>query len=275
MHVATPICSRRALLVIVVLACTLAAPGPAAAQPFDLDTPADSPLWWTVTDALSPAELRAALRDPEAHLARYREALAAGVVSAPLTREQEETLSFYYNRRLTPELTPMWLAFQALAIGRLLPQGEDQVRSSLVEFGLSEEAADVIIESATRQQAESQALGLALAAGSNEYVEIQREAIEARGGGRRAYAEVVSAARRGDFGALRPVTSLSNERLAELRTDWLRNPITEVAEPRLLELKATLDDWSWIEFRRYLLEVVVAGMGQESKDFDPGRGVIR
>jgi len=176
-----------ALLVVVAFVCTLAAPRPAAAQPFDLDTPADSPLWWTVTDAPSPAELRAALRDPEAHLERYPEALAGG---------------------------------------------------------------------------------------SNEYVEIQREAVEARGGGRRAYAEVVGAARRGDFEVLRSVTSLSDDRLAELRTDWLRNPITEVAEPRLLELKAALDDWSWNLLRRYLLEVVVAGMGRESKDFDPGQGMI-
>ncbi|HSL83314.1 MAG TPA: hypothetical protein VLF66_11105, partial [Thermoanaerobaculia bacterium] len=110
------ICGKAILSTALLLAVGLAIPGPSSGQPMDLDTPPGSPLWWTLTDEISPMELRTALRDPEAHLARYLAAIEAGVADV-LPEDQVQTLSFYYNRDLTPELTPMWVAFSAFASG--------------------------------------------------------------------------------------------------------------------------------------------------------------
>ena len=255
------------LLAVLALTCALIAPTRAWSQPIDLDTPADSPLWWTLTDEISPAELRAALRSDRAHLERYLAAVDAGLAS-PLTEEQADALSFYYNRRLNPELTPMWFAFDVLASGRLQLRGEEAIRQSLAEYGFTKPAIGTIIDAANAQFRDSQQLAKQLAPDTQEFMKIWRLAVERRGGEKKAGAEVDRAVKAGKLDILAQATGTPNERLAKLRRAWKRDPLGEATAPILVNLKDTLDDASWDRLRTYLLEVVVPGLSQDLKDFD-------
>ena len=246
---------------------------PADAQPLDLDIPVESPMWWTLTDEISPAELRKEFRDPDAHLARYREAVEVGAPTQPLTDEALTYLSFYYNRRVTPELTPMWLAFDAFAGGHLELIGDAHATDHLTAFGFGPTAIDTILLFATRLTRETQEIVEEVGPRSIRFVEIQRRAIRTRGGDRKAYAAVTRAARAGDLDLLLPHAGVPRAELAELRAAWKRSPLTETAEKLLPELRQRLTEEDWERLRRFLLEHVVARMGNESKDFDPGKGV--
>ncbi len=140
----------------------------------DLETPASSPLWWTLADEISPAELRKEFRDPDAHLARYREAVEAGAPTQPLNDEALAFLSFYYNRRVTPELTPMWLAFSAFAGGHIDLMEDAHVTDSLTAFGFGPTAIDTILLFGTRQSRETQAIVEEIGPQAVQFVEIQR-----------------------------------------------------------------------------------------------------
>jgi len=264
--------SRRQLAAALVAVAPLLLAPPCRSQPMDLDTPADSPLWWTLSDEISPAQLRSAFRDPESHLERYQEALEAGAVSQALNEKALSYLSFYYNRRLTPELTPLWLAFYVFAGGHLEFQGAAHATDTLTELGFGPTAIDTVLLFARRQFDETQAIVEEVGAKSMKFGEIQRRAIKARGGDRRAYATVVRASKHGDIDLLLPDSGVSRSELAELRAAWLRHPATETAEKLLPKLRQQLTEDDWQRLRRFLLEHVVAEMGPESSDFDEGRG---
>lgn len=238
----------------------------------DLDTPASSPLWWTLSDEVTPGDLRAQFRDEDAHLERYRAALAAGVPTQDLSVEAQGYLSFYYNLRHTPELTPTWLAFNAFASGHLAMAGEARVVDQLTDRGFGPAEIDTIILFADRQEQETAALVQEIAEPSREFVEIQRRAIQARGDDRRAHSRVKRAAKEGELDLLLPHSKVGRTRLADLRAAWLRLPVSETAERLLPELRERLGEESWERFRRFLLEHVVANMGNEVKDFDLGKG---
>lgn len=203
---------------------------------------------------------------------RYQEALKAGVISEPLSDEALSDLSFYYNRRMNPELTPMWLAFAAFAGGHLDLLGAAHVEDVLTGYGFGPTAIDTILLFASRQTRETQELVEELGAKSMRFVEIQRRAVEARGGDRRANALVDRASRQGDLDALQPHANVDPSELAELRAAWMRLPTSETAEKLLPELRQQLTEHDWQRFRRFLLEHVVESMGDQSVDFDEGKG---
>lgn len=264
---------RRGLATAFALLLGVLGRAPADAQPMDLDIPVDSPAWWTLTDKISPAELRKQFRDPEAHLARYREAVEAGAPTQPLDEEALTYLSFYYHRAVTPELTPIWLAFDAFAGGHLELLGEAHATDNLTAFGFGPTAIDTILLFASRLTRETQEIAEEVGPRSIRFVEIQRRAIKARGGDRKAYAAVTRAARAGDLDLLLPHAGVPRAELAELRAAWRRSPLTETSERLLPELRQQLTQEDWERLRRFLLEHVVPRMGNESKDFDYGKGV--
>lgn len=267
--------SRRRFGVVLALVLGVLGAGAAGAQPMELDTPTDSPLWWTLTDEISPAELREAFRDPDGHLRRYQEALEAGVISNPLSDEALSYLSFYCNLRLTPELTPMWLSFSAFGGGHIANRGVAHAEDTLAEYGFGPTAIETILLYASRQESETQAIVEEVGAKSMRFTEIQRRAIRARGGDRQAYASVRRAAERGDLDLLLPNAEVSRSELAELRAAWMRHPVTETAEMLLPELRQQLTDADWQHFRHFLLEHVVASMGDQLVDFDEGKEALR
>lgn len=131
------------------------------AQPHKLDTPTDSPLWWTLTDEITPQKLKALYADRTSSLARYDDAVEAGL-EEPLPargKRSRACLTFYRNAELTPQLEPMWIAFRAFYNAHLdqeLSGNEyvDAVPHRLQEFGISPSGVDVILAAAKSTKAE-------------------------------------------------------------------------------------------------------------------------
>lgn len=254
------------ILAVFLAAAGLLVPGPVCGQPMDLDTPASSPLWWTLSDEISPAELRTAFRTPEAHLGRYLAAVDAGVAQR-LSKAQAGALKFYYNAELNPELTPMWLALAAFSTWHLVSESDERAKKALTDFGFDPAPTAAILQVRTLQHERSQEIVQAVAAKSIEFSAIQRQAIEARGGDRRAYDAVVRAGRSGDIEVLLGSTDRSREELRELWGAWKRSPVTETAGELLPELRSRLSPEDWERFRAFLLEAVVPRMSSEVRDF--------
>ncbi len=264
------ISSLAAILAVVI---ALAGSRPSSAQPMDLDTPVDSPLWWTLTDEITPGQLRATYRDPMAQVDRYQAAMKAGLAAQNFNEEQLKSVKFYYNTRLDPELTPMWLAFEAFAGAHLHFRGAAHATDALTNFGFGRTAVTTILLFGTREFDESQAIVQEVGPASLEFQEMERKAIRGRGGDRVAVKTIERAAKEGDLDMLQQSTGVSRDHLAELRAAWMRNPVTETAAKLLPELREQLNGDDWQRLRRFLLEHVVADMGNELLDIDPGQEV--
>ena len=74
--------------------------------------PSCEALWWTLSDEVTPEELREAWRSVAASRSRYLAALGDG--AAP---EDREAVRFFLSGALTPELVPMWMALAAFTEG--------------------------------------------------------------------------------------------------------------------------------------------------------------
>ncbi|MGH9382033.1 MAG: hypothetical protein ACRD2Z_15675 [Thermoanaerobaculia bacterium] len=253
-------------------------------QPHKLDTPADSPLWWTLTDEISPEQLKALYSDRSLSLARYDDAVEAGLAQ-PLPDSGERSracLIFYRNAQLTPELEPMWNAFRAFYNAHLDREfhGDeyvDAIPHRLQEFGISPQGANVIVAAAISTEAEvkrrlpefipklSEATLLIdeiysnpTRAASAPPVDQFRDAMEAR-----------------DYAMVAGVTGRPESEIRELVDSYANwNVPYELVAEALPALKKSLSEPDWQGFRRYLLETVVAefGTGPHFKDYC-GEGV--
>ncbi len=157
---------KRSLVLLLLSAAGWLLPAAAAAQPHKLDTPVDSPLWWTLTDDLTPAELKRLHNDRSLALERYDAAVNAGLAQ-PLPergRESRGCLKFYYHPDLTPELEPMWLAFETFYAfytpRENAPEENVQAapRDLQQKFGVSPAGVDRILNAAATTDAEFDSL---------------------------------------------------------------------------------------------------------------------
>lgn len=256
---------------LTVLLLGLAVGGPAGSQPLDLDTPADSPLWWTLTDEISPAELREIYLDESGHLKRYREAVIAGL-EEPLPPSEAPFLAFYYHPKMTPELDPMWLAWSFFGHA-LIRQGDVEVREGLSAYEISPSGIETILVMGHEQYREERALFDAVRKDAEEFHRIQREYV-IRGTveeSRVANRELKDALERGDFTLLRQVSGKAPEELARMQEAFDTSPASETAAENLPELREQLSEHDWNVLRRYLLEEVMSQSGS-FKDMNYLRG---
>jgi hypothetical protein len=244
----------------------------AARAPFDLDLPADSPVWWTLTDSLAPAELRATLRDRAAHLARYRNAFEAGLVDG-LPEQGLRRLSFYVNTEQTPELTPMWRAFDVWADSFTELYGRKVLARHLARYRVTSETVDKLLRLADEHVRLRESVATELEPKLLEFVQVQREVILSRAApdaGQDGGSVVERALATGQLEPLIVASGESRARIEELYRAWKVNPAAESATTSLPRLESGLTPDEWVAFRRYLLERVVPGIGPVM-DFDAGR----
>lgn len=252
-------------------------PAVLGAQPHKLDRPADSPLWWTLTDELTPAELKQLLSDRTLTLQRYDAAVEAGL-EQPLPErgpESRECLKYYFHTDLTPELEPMWSAFQVFQILYLPGENaeEEHVRAAprdLRRFGVSASGVETILKTATNTAAAFDSLVAERAPKSQEMTILLRELYEdpLRAAAVPPEGQLYEAIRRKDYGAVAAAVGRPESEIRELvdsHADW------DVAYARIAEalpgLKEELTESDWQGFRRYLLETIVVG-GGSSKHFE-------
>lgn len=252
-------------------------PAVVGAQLHKLDRPVDSPLWWTLTDELTPAELKRLHSDRSLSLERYDAAVEAGF-QRPLPEQgpyRRECLLFYFNRELTPELEPMWQAFESFFLFYTPGEHarEENVQAAprdLRRFGVSPSGVDTILNAAAATHAEFDSLMADFGPKMREMTILLREVYDDP---RRAAAvppegEVYAAVQRKDYGTVASVLGrpeIEIRALVDSHADW-DVPYALIAGA-LPGLKEELTEGDWQGFRRYLLEVLAAG-GGASREVD-------
>lgn len=263
---------------VLLVAATLL-PSPAETQPLDLDTPQDSPLWWTLTDELTPQELRATYRDEAGHLKRYRAAVEAGLES-PINEFQAKGLKFYYNRQQNPELTPMWVGFSVFATFHLADDGPSVTGERLVPYGITPGGIDAILSVGEEQHQEETQMVEELREEGLEYMNLYQkvDALARRPAevkeqhpvpevGRLTPEGLREAVKRDDVGLLAAASGETPEKVARLLWVAKSNPPAATAGENLVTLRARLSDKDWNAFRRFLFEEIISRMGA-FMDFD-------
>jgi len=243
------------------------------AQPLELDTPEDSPLWWTLTDEITPQELRAIYRDDTGHLERYQAAVEAGT-KPPLNEMGKKALKFFYDPDQNPELTAMWMAFSAFATAHLEDDGHAVTADRLRPYGISPGGVAAILSVGEEQLQEHLGMVEDLKEESREYMQLYRRLDDLA----RAPAEIKAqqpapearrltpeglreAVKRNDVALLAAASGESPEKVERLLWVAKSNPPAATAGENLVTLRARLSEEDWNAFRRFLLEEVVTRMG--------------
>lgn len=275
--------NRSLLAVLVVTGSMLPVVG--HAQPMPLDTPVDSPQWWTLTDDVTPAELRRLYNDRSLSLERYDAAVEAGL-ERPLPERGEESrecLTFYFHPELTPELEPMWLAFDTFFV--FYTPGEHAWEENVEaaprdlqqKFGVSPSGVTTILSAAAITAVEFDSLMADLGPKQDAMTLLLMElsADPVRAAAAPPEGQLFEAMLQKDYATVAAAVGRSESEiraLVDAHADW-NAPYALVAE-QLPGLKAALNDSDWQGLRRYLLETVVARKGA-SIHFDhlcPGGG---
>ncbi len=242
-----------AQLAKLIIFCALL-PAVAGAQPLDLDTPVDSPLWWTLTDEVSPQQLREAYRDPEANRQRFREAVAAGL-QPPAPKDPDlRYLDFYLQPRLNPELVPMWYAFASLSRNWLPQEGRAAIASALAARGISaggiERVLAVAAESAARLQRRYDEIGPL----SRDFGRIRWAILDHNGWSEESKREVEAAVARDDASYFAERSGRSETEVASMLAATKDDFYYRVPAEGTVQLNEELDPADWRGLRRYLFD---------------------
>lgn len=215
--------------------------------------PSDHPYWWTLTDELSPQELREKLA--ERHAAIRREAQSRledlkGAAGESSTEKQEVQLWFLSGSE-DAKLYPMWSAFEAFAVSMMVHDEKDEREAKLKKFGLSAFAARQVVDFAVQADDESEEL----------YRQNGREAQRLRKlkqdvASRLPAEQVRQMKDNEDVDFLASAAGVPVEELRTLVRRVHRDPGATAAVPALVSLRAAIGEEQWQLFRRYLLEEV-------------------
>lgn len=212
---------------------------------------ADSPLWWTLSDALSPETLADRLTDPTENQTRFA---VAQLEHGPI--EEVSTVTTYLDGAQNPELVPTWLAWSALAHRFADFEGaEERERLGLLSHGVSPAAIEVAIASAHRVNTQESALRGEIQPAFDALVELLREA-EASIGSTGAQ----TAAESGDAATLADATGRRLSRVQEILTDGTRSSVAEASVEELTFLADALGAEDWRLLRGYLRSEVAPGI---------------
>lgn len=232
-----------------------------SAQPFDLDTPVDSPLWWTLTDGISPQELREAYRDLESSRRRFREAVAAGL-QPPATKDKGlQHLKFYVNSQITPELVPMWLVFETVANMWLPAEGREEVERSLASHGVASSGIERVLAVAADNAVQVQRNVNEIGPLQQEYIRMQWEILNRDNWSEKSKDAVEAAVGSDDLLFFSQGTGRSEAEVAKLIAAGKDNYLARVTEESLVTLKRELSPADWRGLRRYLFDRAASGFG--------------
>lgn len=230
-------------------------PSPSAGQWTDDPPPADSPYWWTLTDDITPEQLRDTLQDREAHVERYYQA----VEKEPTYRLPEHLvahLTIYVKGDLTPELFPLIDTFDAFALRfRGRPSWPKHAPEELEEWGISRPGVQTILALAHSHLRRRDQIIDEVKDKQQAFVKILQRADDRLG--RKAS---VAARRARDVEVFARVSGLGRARVAELMEAWLRDPAEEAAIEHIQLVRQELSEKDWELFRSYLYRDVAVLM---------------
>lgn len=218
----------------------------------------DNPRWWTLSDEITPKELRAIHEDRELQKELYREAVRAGTRD-PLPEKRMERLHFFIDGSMRPELFQMWSVFDAFAIS--FGSEMAQPRASLAEFGFEGQVLEEIVQFCSDYWRQRQVLMTKLmeeAQPALEFVRLGREALGEE--------DFKAANEAEDTTRLAAATGFSVKQIEEIFETRGRTPVQGFAAQALPLLKDILEPADWNRFRLYLLEVQAPMMSSISSD---------
>lgn len=215
--------------------------------------PSDHPYWWTLTEDLSPQELRQKLQERQSAVRQEaRTELEKLKTAAGKSTTQPEEVDLWFLRGDEhPELFPAWSAFYSFAATMMGFDEKDEREAELKELGLSAFAVRQIVDSAARVAEEAE--------------EFHREGVSEAQGLRKLLDDVASrlpaervrqmkAANDVDFLAAAAGVPVDEVRKLTLRIH--RDPVARAAVPAIVSLRAAIGEEQWQLFRRYLLKEV-------------------
>lgn len=241
-------------LVLSLGVCAVVASGQPAASGPPPETAEDSPRWWTLTDEITPQELRAIHQNVELHKERYQEDVRAG--RRPLKpKKQMDLMNFYIDGNSHPELFPMWWVFSSFSAGFVYDLADPRV--SLTEFGFKAEVVETLAGMSLEYWRKREAISAKYEEDSEdllEFVRLSRERL-----GEKGY-RIAGKAK--DATRLAIATGYSVEKVEKyLNRIWGgENPIEDLTIQTLPLIKEALGPADWELFRRYLLEVQAPDM---------------
>ena len=242
--------------VAVILSVALFVSTVAEAQWTRTPPPPNSPYWWTLTDTISPSELRNVLQDREAHRERYREAKANAESDEMATEQEIYQVGRYVAGSSHPELFPMYVAFQAYVSRFEIHADWPETNARLLtDHGMSPEGIAVVAEAARDQDARRQEIMEEVKAPVAELMALLAPLLDEIGNER-----LVAHLAAGEIGALARLTGRDMATIARLQRAWKRDPIVEASLPILERLRDELTADDWQALRRMLLTEVAPGM---------------
>lgn len=214
--------------------------------------PLDHPFWWTLTDDITPHQLKQRL---EGRRVTEEAEFQAKLRRATGEARNEIERSWAIRGAQHPELFPLWSMFDAFARNVGEERREKSVQR-LVEFGLSPEVAETAVAAAEEVLASDLSREISQAQEQmHQLYERAREQI-----GREAVEEL---RRRNDFARLSELVGWSQEALRELALRCRRHWPAEESIPPMVSLRRDIGEVQWELFRRYLL-VEVASRSTDS-----------
>lgn len=208
--------------------------------------PLDHPYWWTLSEGLSPEQLRHELEKRVAALeSEERENVAAAAASTP-----EPRIVRIVDGQQTPHLFPLWSIFYSFASGKT-SEGSEEVLRELAAYGIEPSAAESIVEAARETLKRADEVGQQAGSAALQLRSLLRQANEQIGSDR-----VAELKRTADFALLSEKVGWSESSLEDLARNAYRNWEAEAAVPSILSLRSKIGEQQWRLFRGYLLAEV-------------------
>lgn len=220
-------------------------------DPQGLETTEDA-RWWTLTDEITPQELRAIHEDVELHKERYREAVKAETQRL-MPKEKMKLLNHFIDGSTHPELFQMWQVFSSFAAGFTFDEVDPRV--SLTEFGFEGEVLETIVRFSTEFWHEREILQEKVAEEFKDVAELARLSKESLG--QKNYHVAIKAK---DASMLASATGYNVEKVERLLELWEQTPADDFTAQTLPLIKKVLGPSDWERFRLYLLEVQASKM---------------
>jgi len=243
------------LFVVLLLATTSPVYGQLVGRPIGED-PA---YWWTLTDEVTPEQLRAELQGRERSRERLRAAIEAGLHD-PVPEEKIADVNYFIDGRLTPELQPMWETFHLWGDRfDYYPNWQTISRKHLVDSGLSDAGVEAVMATSNRYWQLETEIREEIRPGTVEFVSEVLQPAEAALG-RRGFRALL---KKREFSRVAGLTGRPEEQIEKLYQAWLRDPMAEASLRSLKALKRQLLPDDWEAFRHCLLAVMAPAVQHE------------
>lgn len=235
------------LSILTVMLCVVAAS--AGGQLVNEPPSVNSSYWWTLSDEISPAELRRAVQSRRLS----RERLKVDIESNrhdPVSDARLAELSIYINGAVTPELIPLWDAYHRYAFNFLIDEEHtQQALDRLTEWGVSAEGVDVF-ETVTDEHWKLhnelvEELREPSSQFSREVLAPTREQI-----GKSATNRVLE---QNDIAGLARLSGKSEATVRAWHQAWRRDAVAETSRVSAEALRESMSDSDWQALRRFLL----------------------